>query len=124
MAIVSPYEQYEMTKVLSSSPLERVILLYRRSIALLDRSIDALDSDDLIAFSENIGKTCKIIEYLLSVLDTERGGIVAENLTKLYDYSLFTLTSSNINRDREGILAVKNILTGLLEAWEEIKKDE
>lgn len=124
MAIVSPYEQYEMTKVLSSSPLERVILLYRRSIALLDRSIDALDSDDLIAFSENIGKTCKIIEYLLSVLDIERGGIVAENLAKLYDYSLFTLTSSNINRDREGILAVKNILTGLLEAWEEIKKDE
>lgn len=124
MAIVSPYEQYEMTKVLSSSPLERVILLYRRSIALLDRSIDALDSDDLIAFSENIGKTCKIIEYLLSVLDIERGGIVAENLAKLYDYSLFTLTTSNINRDREGILAVKNILTGLLEAWEEIKKDE
>ncbi len=124
MAIVSPYEQYEMTKVLSSSPLERVILLYRRSIALLDRSIDALDSDDLIAFSENISKTCKIIEYLLSVLDTERGGIVAENLAKLYDYSLFTLTTSNINRDREGILAVKNILTGLLEAWEEIKKDE
>jgi len=124
MAIVSPYEQYEMTKVLSSSPLERVILLYRRSIALLDRSIDALDSNDLIAFSENIGKTCKIIEYLLSVLDIERGGIVAENLAKLYDYSLFTLTSSNINRDREGILAVKNILTGLLEAWEEIKKDE
>jgi len=124
MAIVSPYEQYEMTKVLSSSPLERVILLYRRSIALLDRSIDALDSDDLIAFSENISKTCKIIEYLLSVLDIERGGIVAENLAKLYDYSLFTLTTSNINRDREGILAVKNILTGLLEAWEEIKKDE
>jgi flagellar protein FliS len=122
MAIVSPYEQYEMTKILSSSPLERVILLYRRSIGLLERSIEALDSNDLIGFSENIGKACKIIEYLLSVLDTERGGIVAENLAKLYDFSLFTLTSSNISKDREGILRVKNILTGLLESWEEIKR--
>lgn len=121
MAVISPYNQYEVTKVLTSSPLEQVILLYKKSINLLEGALENFDEDELL-FSENIGKACRIIEYLLSVLNLEGGGVIAENLAKLYQYSILTLTTSNINRDRDGIEEVKGILTGLLEGWEGIRK--
>ncbi len=122
MAIASPYNQYETVKVLTGSPLEHVILLYRRSINLLDEALEHLDNNEDLLFTENVKKTYTIIEYLLSILDMENGGEIARNLAQLYDYSLFTLTKSNIGKDRAGIEDVKEILSGLLGAWESIRK--
>lgn len=122
MAIASPYNQYETVKVLTGSPLEHIILLYRRSITLLDEALENLDNNEDILFTENIKKAYTIIEYLLSILDMENGGEIAKNLAQLYDYSLFTLTKSNIGKDRTGIEDVKGILSGLLDAWESIRK--
>ncbi|MGC8971938.1 MAG: flagellar export chaperone FliS [bacterium] len=124
MAIASPYNQYEMTKVLTSSQGELIVLLYKRSIALLDKAIEDIEASNFLGSSESIGKVCKIVEYLLSTLDMEKGGIIAENLSKLYDFCLYTLTVSNGSNDKEGIIRVKGILAGLLEAWEEIKDYE
>lgn len=122
MAIASPYNQYETVKVLSGSPLEHVILLYIRSINLLDEALDHLDNNKDLLFTENVKKVYRITEYLLSILDIENGGDIAKNLFQLYDYSLFTLTKSNIGKDRAGIEDVKGILSGLLDAWESIRK--
>lgn len=122
MAVISPYSQYEATKVLTSSSLEHIILLYKRSINLLEEAIEKLQEGDNLSFSENISKTCRIIQYLMSILDLEQGGIIAENLAKLYDYSLFTLTTSNINNDKSGVEEVKGILIGLLDGWEGIRE--
>ncbi|MBC7319366.1 flagellar export chaperone FliS [bacterium] len=124
MAIASPYEQYKATSILTCSPLERVILLYKKSIELLDKSIEEFDAGNLFEFGENIKKACKIIEYLLSVLDMEKGGEIAKNLSDIYDFSLLTLTASNTGNDKEGVRRVRHILKGLLEAWEAIKEYE
>ncbi|MCX7796019.1 MAG: flagellar export chaperone FliS [bacterium] len=124
MAIASPYEQYKTTTILTCSPVERVILLYKRSIELLDKSIEEFDAENFLEFSENIKKACKIIEYLLSVLDMEKGGEIAKNLSDIYDFSLFTLTASNTGKNKDGVLRVRHILVGLLEAWEAIREYE
>jgi|YelNatPaOPRAMG01_1025707.scaffolds.fasta_scaffold00190_43 flagellar biosynthetic protein FliS len=124
MAIVSPYQQYETTKVLTSTPVERVILLYRRSIRLLEEAIDGIKNNDVLTFSEDISKVCKIIEYLLSVLDMENGKEISENLSKLYDYFIYTLTTSNASRDITGVEGVKTLLEGLLSGWEKVKEIE
>jgi flagellar protein FliS len=124
MAIVSPYQQYENTKIFTSTPVERVILLYRKSINLLEEAIVAVKSEDVITFSEDINKVCKIIEYLLSVLDVEQGGEIAENLAKLYEYFLYTLTVSNTSRNISGTETVKELLEGLLSGWEKVREIE
>jgi len=121
MAIANPYEQYKTASVLTSSQGELIVLLYKRSIALLDKAIEDIESSNFVGSSESISKACKIIEYLLSTLNMEKGGIIAENLSKLYDFCLYTLTLSNASNDKEGIIRVRHILAGLLEAWEEIK---
>lgn len=122
MAIASPYNQYENVKVLTGSSLEHIILLYRRSIALLDEATEYLEREEDLLFGENIKRVYKIVEYLSSILDRENGGEIAENLYKIYDFIMFTLTKSNLSKDRTGIEDVKTLLYGLLEAWEHIRK--
>ncbi len=124
MAIVSPYQQYETTKILTSTPLDRIILLYRKSIRLLEEAVEGIKDNDVLLFSEDISKACKIIEYLLSVLDMENGKEISENLSRLYDYFIYTLTVSNISRDVTGVERVKNLLEGLLSGWEKVKELE
>lgn len=124
MAIANPYEQYKTASILTCSPLERVILLYKKSIELLDKSIEEFDAGNLFEFGENVKKACKIIEYLLSVLDMEKGKEISRNLLDIYDFSLFTLTTSNLSNDKEGVRRVRHILAGLLEAWEAIREYE
>lgn len=124
MAIASPYEQYRTASILTCSPLERVILLYKKSIELIDKAIEEFDSKNFIEFSKDINKSCKIIEYLLSTLDMEKGEEIAKNLADIYDFSLYTLTTSNIGKDKDGLIRVRRILVGLLEAWEAIREYE
>ncbi|MGB9681900.1 MAG: flagellar export chaperone FliS [bacterium] len=124
MAIVSPYQQYETTKILTSTPLDRIILLYRKSIRLLEEAVEGIKDNDVLLFSEDISKACKIIEYLLSVLDMENGKEISENLSRLYDYFIYTLTVSNMSRDVTGVERVKNLLEGLLSGWEKVKELE
>lgn len=124
MAIANPYEQYKTASILTASPLDRVILLYKKSIELIDNALEKFESEDFLGYSEDLKKACKIIEYLLSVLDMEKGKEIAQNLAEIYDYCLFTLTVSNANKDKESVTMVRRILVGLLEAWEEIRKYE
>lgn len=124
MAIASPYEQYRTASILTCSPVERVVLLYKKSIELIDKAIEEFDSENFIEFSKDINKSCKIIEYLLSVLDIEKGGEIAKNLADIYDFSLYTLTASNTGKDKDGLIRVRGILAGLLEAWEAIREYE
>lgn len=124
MAIANPYEQYRTASILTASPLDRVILLYKKSIELIDNALEKFESEDFLGYSEDLKKACKIIEYLLSVLDMEKGKEIAQNLAEIYDYCLFTLTVSNANKDKESVIRVRRILVGLLEAWEEIRKYE
>lgn len=124
MAIANPYEQYKTASILTASPLDRVILLYKKSIELIDNALEKFESEDFLGYSEDLKKACKIIEYLLSVLDMEKGKEIAQNLAEIYDYCLFTLTVSNANKDKESVIRVRRILVGLLEAWEEIRKYE
>lgn len=124
MAIASPYEQYRTASILTCSPLERVILLYKKSIELIDKAIEEFDSENFIEFSKDINKSCKIIEYLLSTLDMEKGEEIAKNLADIYDFSLYTLTTSNIGKDKDGLIRIRRILVGLLEAWEAIREYE
>lgn len=124
MAIANPYEQYKTASILTASPLDRVILLYKKSIELIDNALEKFESEDFLGYSEDLKKACKIIEYLLSVLDMEKGKEIAQNLAEIYDYCLFTLTVSNANKDKESVIRVRRILVGLLEAWEEIREYE
>jgi flagellar protein FliS len=60
-----------------------------------------------------------IISELLETIDVERGGEVARNLWRIYEYMNSRLLEANLRKDAVPAREVERLLRELLPAWEE-----
>jgi flagellar biosynthetic protein FliS len=67
--------------------------------------------------SNKINRTLDIINYLNNALDHDKGGDIAFNLERLYDYMRDVLAQVNIHPDTDKIQHVIGLLQTLLEGW-------
>ena len=81
------YEKYKEDTVFSMSPVELLILLYDECMKDLRKAHIALEDGDMTTFEEYIGKSQKIIRYLIHTLDMSIP--VSKDLRRLYDYIIF-----------------------------------
>ena len=70
--------------------------------------------------SVKINRTLEIIHYLSSILDYEKGGEIAVNLARLYDFVRDTLALANVKAEVKGIEEAIGVLRPLLEGWQAI----
>ncbi|SMP06911.1 flagellar protein FliS [Desulfurobacterium pacificum] len=115
---VNPYLKMQVE---TASPVEHVILLYEKVILLLKEAIEAIEEGDVQAKVDAIVKADRIIRVLNNSLDMEKGGEIAENLRKLYDFILDSLVIANGKNDKRLLNDLIGILTTLKEGWEGIK---
>jgi len=93
-------------------------MLYDGAIRFLNSAIKELnDNNDISAKANLIEKTVKILEYLQSCLDNEKGGEIADNLSRLYDYMAITLTRANLKNDIRKMEEVLKLLNTVREGW-------
>lgn len=111
-----PYQNYQRVNVSTADPVRVVVLLYEGAIKNLNQSIRVMGTDIETA-SAKLTRTLEIINYLRSVLDHEKGGEIATNLERLYEYMRDTLSEANIRHDTEKIQSVIGLLQTLLEGW-------
>lgn len=115
--------QYRENTIVSATPEETVLMLYNGAIEFLRGALKEVgrSTDKKIVL---IDKSLKIIEYLQSCLDREKGGEIARNLNDLYDYMMVQITRANFGNDATKINEVIRLLLPLRDAWAEIcKKD-
>jgi flagellar protein FliS len=84
------YEKYKEDTVFSMSPVELLILLYDECMKDLRKAQIALEDGDMTMFEEFIGKSLKIIRYLIQTLDMSIP--VSKDLRRLYDYIIYDLS--------------------------------
>ncbi len=119
----SSLAQYRQSQISSTAPEKTVLMLYDGAIRFLNSAIKELDENNNIIEKANlIEKTVKIIEYLQSCLDSDKGGEIAENLNKLYDYMSITLTRANLKNDTEKMKEVVGLLNTIRDGWNGICK--
>ena len=70
----------------------------------------------------SFGKCINALKILSASLDMEKGEDLAKNLEDLYVYCSNNLKEYLEDKNEKKILEVNNIISGLLEAWEEIQK--
>ena len=91
-----------------------VSLLYEGILGAITAARGALVRGDVPLKCNSIAKALRIIEEgLLTALDREAGGELAENLGALYEYCVQRLIQANIRND-DAVFAVRN--------WNEIIK--
>jgi flagellar protein FliS len=112
------YSQYRESKITSASPEETVLMLYEGAVSSLGLAMKELEeNNNLPEKSLLIEKTVKIIDYLDSCLDEEKGDVIAKNLKDLYGYMVIGLTKANLKNDVIKMEEILGLLHTLKEGW-------
>ncbi len=112
--------KYQETAVLTQDRGKIVVMLYDGAIKFLNLAIVAIEQKNWQAKSEYINKATNIIVELNTVLDMEHGGEIAENLRKIYNFTLAHLGRAGAQSDILMIREVIKILEELNQGWKAI----
>lgn len=108
---------YRTTQAQTSSPLELVVLLYDGALRFLADAERAMETNDLPARAVAISKALAIVNQLQSTLDMAKGGAVAEELDRLYDFVQDRLLRVTREHDGSALAEAQRVLGSLAEAW-------
>jgi flagellar protein FliS len=116
----APTNAYLRTQVQSSTPLERVVMLYDAAIRALDGARESMTQHDLLARRAAISKLLAIVTELQNTLDLERGGKIAQDLDRLYDFVLTRILDALTSQQPAGLDDARRVLGPLRDAWQAI----
>ena len=91
-----------------------------RSLSRIAEASGHLERGEIAAKGEKIGKALAIIEALMLGLDKERGGEIAQNLERLYDYMARTLLKANLENRVDLLKEVSSLLREIKLGWDGI----
>lgn len=115
-------QQYQRARIETATPTQLVVLLYDGAIRFCTMARKAMLARDIDVQNTNLLKSQRIVTELMSSLDRNNGGQVADNLFQLYAFMLEQLVLANMNDNVELIDGVVNILRDLRESWQEIDR--
>ena len=113
-------QAYKQSSVLTAPPERLVVMLYDGALRFLARAAVAMREQGPVAAAQPIQRAQAIIEELLSTLDMEQGGEVAERLQAIYVFCLRELPDAQLKRDDVKIDQVAGLLRELRDAWAQI----
>jgi flagellar secretion chaperone FliS len=115
---MNAYQVYRQTQTQTAAPGELVLMLYRGALRFVTSAIDAIENKDIAAAHNGLVKAQAIIAELNETLDLERGGEVATNLRRIYQYMYRRLVEANVRKDVQPAREIQGLLREMLPAWE------
>lgn len=113
----TPTNTYLKQEIDGATPGKLLIMLYDGAIKFIKFAEQALISKDIERSHNNLIRAQNIIYEFMITLDLEKGGDIAENLMRLYDYVLVRLEQANIKKDPSFLPSAVNVLTELRAGW-------
>ena len=113
---------YQKTTVETADPVALVIMCYERTIRDLEAARRFHGDRQMPQAYDKIRHAQDILTELLVGLDYERGGIIAGNLSRLYNFMLRELIAVNSQKNTRVYEVIVKMLAELKEAWSEIHR--
>jgi flagellar protein FliS len=123
----NPHDAYQTVQITTTDRGRLLLMMYEGAIKFLKLSVVGLEEKDIPKFCRYLSKGQAIIAELMNTLDFEKGGSIARDLDRLYDFMLFYLSEANLYRDPERITKVIGLIDTVYSAYREIiegKADE
>jgi flagellar protein FliS len=103
-----------------ASPVQVVQVMLDAVLSRIAEASGHIERGEVAAKGEKIGKALAIIEALMLGLDKERGGDLAQNLERLYDYASRTLLKANLENRPDLLKEVVSLLREIKLGWDGI----
>jgi flagellar protein FliS len=118
------HSKYQSVQVTTTDRGRLLLMLYEGAIKFLRQAKVGIEKNDLPTFCRYLSKGQAIIAELMNTLDFEKGGQIAKDLDRLYDFMLFYLTEANLERNPEKVAKVIDLLETIHEAYKDIIEGE
>ena len=121
---IKAFTEYQQTNaataVMDASPHQLTQLLLKAAMDKLSVAVGAVERNDIQLRVASIAKAIDIVIELKSTLDLEKGGDVAAELDRLYQFVLDQLLDANLQSDTSKLQAAREIIGTIHEAWVQI----
>ena len=121
---IKAFTEYQQTNaataVMDASPHQLTQLLLKAAMDKLSVAVGAVERNDIQLRVASIAKAIDIVFELKSTLDLEKGGDVAAELDRLYQFVLDQLLDANLQSDTSKLQAAREIIGTIHEAWIQI----
>jgi len=114
------HNAYQTVQVTTTDRGRLLLMMYEGAIKFLRQSKAGLEENDIAKFCRFLSKGQAIIAELMNTLDFEKGGTIAQDLDRLYDFMLFYLSEANLYRDPRRITKTIQLLDTVHSAYREI----
>ena len=101
-------QDYRRTQIMTASPMQLILMLYDEAIRSLTAAEKAFDQQveptaRFEAINNNLLHAQDIITELALSLDMEKGGNIAGNLQRLYEFMVHHLSEANTKKERSPV---------------------
>jgi len=114
---------YQATQISTATKEQLLLITYDIAIRSCRMAEAALGADknaqDFDLAHREIIRAQDVIRELMVTLNTDKGGEVAQNLMRLYDYMYQQLVEANIKKEVSNVRNVLTMLEDLKSTWEE-----
>lgn len=118
----SLYESDVEVRVAAATPHQLVLMMFTGLTDELVRAKSHIEAKRFERKAQSINKCIDILNGLTSALDYEKGGELAQNLARLYDYCVYRLYDGSNMLSVSAVEEVGTILAELREGWDEMGK--
>jgi flagellar protein FliS len=112
-----PARMYRESAVRGATPLGLIVILYDEIVRSIRKAQRAFEAGDIEGRSKELTHTVEVIGYLQSILDFEKGGQVARNLSNFYNLMRGKLMEIHIKPTHEGLEMLAHEFAKVGAAW-------
>lgn len=110
-------ETYRRQQVQTASPMHLVRMLYDAMLQTTAEARVALEQKNYDVANERLLHTQRIVEELDQAVNEEKGGEIAQNLRRLYDFLLQRLIYINITKSVTALEDTENVMQEMHAMW-------
>ncbi len=124
MNAMTAMRQYQsvnnQAQAISADPHRLIQMLMEGGLTRLAQARGAMERDQTALKGELLSKAIGIVGGLRQALDVQKGGEIAENLDRLYEYMTTRLMEANLKNDPAIVEEVADLLREIKSGWDAI----
>ncbi|ABF41938.1 flagellar protein FliS [Candidatus Koribacter versatilis Ellin345] len=120
----NPDLAYRENEALATDPLGLVVVLYDMLLKDLHEAVVSVSAGDVEKRSNAVRHCLLVLQELQGTLDFERGGVVAENLDRFYNFIRAKLLEGQIKASSEIFEQQITLVASIREAWQQVRRDQ
>jgi flagellar secretion chaperone FliS len=121
---LSAYNINLEAEILSSDPVELVDILYRLASDRIEAAREAHRNGEIILRGRMVTKAFDVLVELQHSLDFEKGGEIARNYARLYDYCQRRLLEGHTTSSDICLREVQGLIADMKEAWQAVLEQQ